>query len=201
MIDSSRLASRQLWPICAAASKVATATPPGLPSSASGPRDRFARDERWRDRARRNSPARRYRRPANRCKSPGGRFLQCRGRQCRGPAPSALRPVAGPGQTRADLENQRICACCSEISLAMISAMRLKLVTSGAVAVDQSVGRDGNEANRRERGNAQRQPQLQIDERARGRPGTPVPVASSLPCTLHLAANVVGKKPRRGKIG
>jgi len=36
MIDSSRLASRQLCPICTAGSKVATAMPAALPTSTSG---------------------------------------------------------------------------------------------------------------------------------------------------------------------
>ena len=36
MMESSRLASRQLWPICVAGSKVATATPRALPATTTG---------------------------------------------------------------------------------------------------------------------------------------------------------------------
>jgi len=64
----------------------------------------------------------------------------------------------------------------------------------GAVAVDQRIGRDGNEADRRERGYAQRQPQFQIDDPdAAGREVCCLSQARSLP--LHLRANLHRKKP------
>ena len=72
-----------------------------------------------------------------------------------------------------------------------------RLGPGDTVAVKQGVGRDGDEANRRERRDAQRQPQLQIDGGRAGRHGVGCLSQASSPSSClasNIEANFAGKK-------
>ena len=163
MMESRRLASRQLWPICVAGSKVATATPPALPSISSGieigsPGMKDGAIERGETFGR-------------------GGFVGERA------AANALAKIAGIvpiGDAEARLHQRRrdplqirrpVGRQGKPLRLRLLQrdipgddfGDAARLGPGGAVAVKQGVGRDSEEANRRQRRDAQRQPQLQID--------------------------------------
>ncbi len=153
MMESSRLASRQLWPICVAGSKVATATPPGTAGHEDRHRDRFTRTK---DGA------------VERCEDFGrGHFVGGR------PAADALAKRAGVvavGDAEARLHQRRDPLQIRRCVDGHGEPLRLRLLQReipghdlgdtarlglrDPVAVKQGVGRDRDEANGRERRDA-----------------------------------------------